>query len=147
MLNLRRKTWYKKSHCDIHSSLRQRLNAVRLLSSEHSVTTLCRVLNVNRSTYYKFLHRKISKRELENRKIRNCILFLYARSKKRFGAYKMKNSLFSEYRINYSPHSFNEIISRFRSFVPLPNFFIANCCDAVLWRFGKFHFCLSPVFP
>ena len=29
-------------------------------------------------------------------------------------------------------HRFKEIISRFRSFVPLTNFSIANCCDAVL---------------
>lgn len=76
------------------------MTAVKLLSSEHAVTTLCRVLRVNRSTYYKFLNHKPSQRELMNRRIRNCIVELYARSKKRFGAYKMKKCLEREYRIN-----------------------------------------------
>ena len=85
--------------------------AVKLLSSEHAVTTLCRVLNVNRSTYYKFLHHKPSKRELENRRIRSYIIELYARSKKRFGAYKMKNCLNREYRINVSTQKIYRLIS------------------------------------
>jgi len=42
------------------------------------VSVLCRVLNVNRSTYYKFINLKESKRELENKRIRRCILDLYA---------------------------------------------------------------------
>uniref|UniRef100_UPI003FA49A0E helix-turn-helix domain-containing protein n=1 Tax=Enterocloster clostridioformis TaxID=1531 RepID=UPI003FA49A0E len=37
----------------MHSSLRQRLNAVHILKAEHSVKTLCRVLGINRSTYYR----------------------------------------------------------------------------------------------
>ena len=76
---------HKKSHCDIHATLKQRLKAVELLSSEHKITTLCRVLNVNRSTYYKYINHKESKREQENKYIRSCILELYAKSNKRLG--------------------------------------------------------------
>ena len=52
----------KKSHCDIHATLKQRPKAVELLSGEHKITTLCRVLNVNRSTYYKYInHTRLQK--------------------------------------------------------------------------------------
>lgn len=75
-----RKPYIKKSHCDIHAALKQRLKAVELLSGEHKITTLCRVLNVNRSTYYKYINHKESKRERENKYIRFCILEFYAKS-------------------------------------------------------------------
>ena len=60
---------------------------------------MCRVLEVNRSTYYKFINRKSSAREIENKHIKACILEIYANAKKRFGAYKIKLRLESEYRI------------------------------------------------
>jgi len=66
------------------------------------VSVLCRVLNVNRSTYYKFINRKESKRELENKRIRRCILDLYAKSDKRLGAEKITLCLKRDYRINIS---------------------------------------------
>ena len=78
------------------------MNAVKLLSSEHSISTLCRVLKVNRSTYYKFLAHKPSNRELENREIRKRIIKFHSKSKKRFGTYKMAKCLAREYRINVS---------------------------------------------
>ncbi len=40
------------------------------MSGEHKITTLCRVLNVNRSTYYKYINHKESKHEQENKYIR-----------------------------------------------------------------------------
>lgn len=73
-----------------------------MLSGEHKITTLCRVLNVNRSTYYKYINRKESKREQENKYIRSCILELYAKTNKRLGADKMKTCLKRDYRINIS---------------------------------------------
>ena len=72
------------------------------MSGEHKITTLCRVLNVNRSTYYKYINHKESKREQENKYIRSCILELYAKSNKRLGADKMKTCLKRDYRINIS---------------------------------------------
>lgn len=66
---------------------------------EHAVTTLCRVLGVNRSTYYKFRNRKDSRRAVENRYIRTKILALYVKSDKRLGAQKMTECLAQEYRI------------------------------------------------
>lgn len=52
------------------------------------MTTLCRVLQVNRSTYYKFRNRKDSRRTVENRELRAKILALYIKSDKRFGSQK-----------------------------------------------------------
>ena len=75
---------------------------MKALANQHSVTTLCRVLHVNRSTYYKWLHHSPSARELENRVIRACILELYARTDKRLGPNKMRECLRREYCITIS---------------------------------------------
>ena len=68
----------KKSACHNDSTLRERMRAVHLLRHEHAIITLCRVLNVNRSSYYKHFNSKESKRAIENRKIKNCILQIYS---------------------------------------------------------------------
>ena len=78
------------------------MKAVELLSGEHKVTTLCRVLKVNRSTYYKYLKHQISSRDKENQHIRKCILEIYAKTDKRLGANKMRIFLQRDYRINIS---------------------------------------------
>lgn len=78
------------------------MNAVKLLSREHKVSVLCRVLNVNRSSYYKYINRKESNRDKENKFIRNCILEIYSASNKRLGADKIKICLKRDYRINIS---------------------------------------------
>ena len=70
----------KKNHCNIHSTLRQRLIAVQILSHEHHISTLCRVLRVNRSTYYKFLNHTPSARDKDNAYIRSCIIAKSCRS-------------------------------------------------------------------
>lgn len=50
----RGKPHLKKSDCHIHATLRQRLDAVQKLRFLHDIRTLCRALNVIRSTYYIF---------------------------------------------------------------------------------------------
>lgn len=78
------------------------MNAVKLLSHEHAISTLCRVLRVNRSSYYKFLKRQPSRRERENQHIRTCIVELYARTDKRLGCGKLALCLKRDYRISVS---------------------------------------------
>lgn len=68
--------------CHIHAPLEQRLNTVNILKNEHSISTLCRVLNVNRSTYYKHFCSPLSNRELKNQDIKFKILSIYTSSKK-----------------------------------------------------------------
>lgn len=76
--------------------------AVKALSHEHKISTLCRVLRVNRSTYYKFINHKPSKREIANQQIKQRIAELYTKTDKRLGVHKLKLCLLREDRINIS---------------------------------------------
>ena len=76
--------------------------AVKALSNQHSITTLCRVLRVNRSTYYKWPHRSPSLRELENRTVRAAVFELCAKTNKRLATRKNKDCLNRDYCINIS---------------------------------------------
>lgn len=46
----------KKADCHIHATLKERLDAVHKLRFQHNIKILCKVLRVNRSTYYKHFH-------------------------------------------------------------------------------------------
>lgn len=83
--------------CHIHARLKVRLLAVYRLRFEHATTTLCRVLRVNRSTYYKFLKHKPSKRELDNQIYRKQILEIYTKANKRLGVKSIKVILQRDY--------------------------------------------------
>lgn len=78
------------------------MRAIDILKYQHKVSTLCKVLKVNRSTYYNHLSAIVSKRSLENDKISNHILKIYLDSKKRFGAHKIRYVLEAEYGIKIS---------------------------------------------
>ena len=47
----RGQSYLKKSHCNIHPTLRQRLIAVHIFSHEYHISTLCYILIVNRKVY------------------------------------------------------------------------------------------------
>ena len=51
------------------------MRAVHLLRHEHAIITLCRVLNVNRSSYYKHFNSKEPKRTIENRNYPENVIF------------------------------------------------------------------------
>lgn len=63
---------------------------------------LCRVLRVNRSTYYNFINKKPSKREIENQRFRKLLLEIYMKAKKRIGTRAFKIILLRDYGINIS---------------------------------------------
>jgi len=63
---------------------------------------LCRVLHVNRSTYYNFINKKPSKREIENQGLRKLLLEIYMKAKKRIGTRAFKIILLRDYGINIS---------------------------------------------
>lgn len=73
-----------------------------MLRHEHSVVTLCRVLKVNRSTYYKRFSGKIAPRTAENQQLRKTILEIYTTSKKRVGPAKVRRMLLRDYGISIS---------------------------------------------
>ncbi|WP_195918981.1 IS3 family transposase, partial [Lactococcus lactis] len=60
------------------------------------------VLHVNRSTYYNFINKKPSKREIENQGLRKLLLEIYMKAKKRIGTRAFKIILLCDYGINIS---------------------------------------------
>lgn len=72
------------------------------LRSQHSIKTLCRVLHVNRSTYYKHFKKEPAPRVSENQRIKSMILHIYAGYDKRLGAYKVQYILKRDYGISIS---------------------------------------------
>lgn len=54
---------------------------------------MCNILKVSRSSFYKFLNKKESKRSIENKKLKLEIVKIYEDSKKRYGATKIHKSL------------------------------------------------------
>ena len=63
---------------------------------------MCKVLRVNRSTYYKHFSAESSPRIKENQYIASLILHIYADYNKRLGAYKITYVLQRDYGINIS---------------------------------------------
>ena len=72
------------------------------MSDQHSISILCRVLEVNRSTYYKHLRHQPSRRQQENMEIQKRILEVYSQSDKRLGVRKMTLCLAREHCITVS---------------------------------------------
>ncbi|GAK30809.1 hypothetical protein WOSG25_050810 [Weissella oryzae SG25] len=79
------------------------MNAIRSLRFEHSITKLCHVLNINRSSYYKCFDGKVAPKVLENQKIRKIIFDIYYQVDFRIGSTKMTHILNSEYGYAISP--------------------------------------------
>lgn len=78
------------------------MNAVHKLRFQHCIKTLCRVLGVNRSTYYKHFSSEPAPRTRENQRIASLILHIHADYNKRLGAYKVAYVLKRDYGINIS---------------------------------------------
>lgn len=57
--------------------------------NEYPVKTMCEVLDIPQSTYYKSFHKTISKREKENRRLTQRIIEIHNESKQRYGAPKI----------------------------------------------------------
>ena len=102
MHSWRRRIYLKKSDCHIHATLKQRLDAVHKLRFQHPIKTLCRVLRVNRSTYYQHFRSKPAPRTEENQYIASLILHIYSDYNKRLGAYKISYLLQRDYGIHIS---------------------------------------------
>ena len=86
----------------IYATLKQRLNAIHNLRFQHDIKTLCCVLNVNRSTYYKHFRSLPASRTTENQQLKRLILHIYADYDKRLGAYKTRYILERDYGIRIS---------------------------------------------
>lgn len=92
----------KKSDCHLHATLKERLTVIHKLRFQHDIKTLCRALQVNRSTYYKHFHSEPSHRTKETMDIKRIILQIYSDYDNFLGAYKITYILSRDYGINIS---------------------------------------------
>jgi putative transposase len=65
------------------------MNAVHTLRNEHAISTLCRVLQVNRSSYYKHFYGPTAPRTLLNQQLRQLIFKIYHDNDLRLGVAKI----------------------------------------------------------
>ena len=72
------------------------------LRHQYDIKTLCRVLRINRSTYYKHFYSDPAPRTEENQLIRKHILQIYTDYDNSLGAYKIRRVLERDYGINIS---------------------------------------------
>ena len=92
----------KKAIAIFHATLKQRLDAVHKLRHQYDIKTLCRVLRINRSTYYKHFYSDLAPRTKENPLIRKHLLQIYTDYDNSLGAYKIRRVLERDYGINIS---------------------------------------------
>lgn len=86
---------FKTCGCSPASPLSERLAAIDLHQEEFSIRALCRVLQVNRSTYYHHAFRSPDKTQLqiEDESLKPHIAEIFSKSKARFGARKIRSKL------------------------------------------------------
>ena len=68
----------------------------------YPIEWLCDLLNINRSSYYKWLKRKPSKRQLENEQLAEKITDMYNKHDGVFGTKMMKIHINREHKTNYN---------------------------------------------
>ena len=86
---------FKTCGCSPASPLPERLSAIDLHQEKFSIHALCRVLHVNRSTYYHHAFRSPDKTQLqiEDESLKPLIAEIFSKSKARFGARKIRSKL------------------------------------------------------
>ena len=62
----------------------------------YSIEQMCKVLDLNRSTYYKALNHKLTKTQINNNELDSKILKVYYDSKRHYGASKIFKVLRNE---------------------------------------------------
>lgn len=79
-------------NCNKNSPLKEKVEEITRLKDQYGVHSLCRILNVNRSTYYHHLLRSPEKTQIElgDEKLRPMIKDIFEKSKERFGSRKIR---------------------------------------------------------
>lgn len=86
---------FRESGCSPTSSLKDRIESIHRLKDAYSIHALCRVLQVNRSTYYHHALRSPDKTQLQigDEALKPFVAEIFAKSKARFGARKIRSKL------------------------------------------------------
>jgi len=79
-------------NCSRNSPLNEKVEEITRLKGKYGIHSLCRILKVNRSTYYHYIFRRPQKKqfELEDEKLRPMIKEIFEESKERFGSRKIR---------------------------------------------------------
>lgn len=91
-------TIFKICGCSPTSPLSERLSAIDLHQKEFSIHALCRVLQVNRSTYYHHAFRSPDKTQLQigDETLKPLITEIFSKSKARFWARRIRSKLMEQ---------------------------------------------------
>jgi transposase InsO family protein/transposase-like protein len=86
---------FRRCECSLESPLSEKLAAIDRLKSDFTVHILCKTLNVLKSTYYHHALRSPIKKwyEINDDQLRPVIREIFAESRERFGAQKIKFKL------------------------------------------------------
>lgn len=85
---------YKKSYSHIRKKTINEIVAfITQYQNQYPINLMCKVLKINRSKYYKHLHRDPSNRALETAELDETIIENFYDNKKRYGAPKIHNIL------------------------------------------------------
>lgn len=88
-------TIFKTCGCSPSSSLSEKLSAIHRHKDKFGIHALCRVLNVNRSTYYHYALHSPEKTQvqIQDDKLKPLIRIIFEKSCGRFGAHKIRVKL------------------------------------------------------
>ena len=83
---------FKRCGCSLNSPLDEKIAAIERLKGDFSIYSLCKTLNIMRSTYYHRVLRSPEKTQYEiaDEKLRPLITEIFINSRERFGAQKIK---------------------------------------------------------
>ena len=86
---------YKTCGCSVTSPLKERLEAIHRLRNSYSIHALCRILDVNRSTYYHYERRAPSKtkNEIQDENLKPLIKEIFECSNALFGTRRIRAKL------------------------------------------------------
>lgn len=86
---------FREIGCSPTSPLKDRIESIHKLKNKYSIHSLCRVLQVNRSTYYHHAFRSPDKTQLqiEDEALKPLVAEIFTKSKARFGARKIRSKL------------------------------------------------------
>lgn len=86
---------YRNCACSPNSPLAVRLSAIHQHKDEYNIHALCRVLQVNRATYYNYASRfeKKTQLQIEDEVLKPLIYAIFEKSGARFGARKVRAKL------------------------------------------------------
>lgn len=115
MFNQKKKSNFKKGDCHLHSTLKQKLNAIFILRTQHNIKLLCKIFNINRSTYSKYISNNILPRIEENQMISKVILKIYGDFDERLNTYKITHIFEHDYGIKTSFERVYRLIQKLNS--------------------------------